>query len=649
MADQRSGSILAVDFGNVNTRAVLIDLVEGVYRLIARAETRTTNEFPAGDVRVGLRRAVTRLTDVTGRGLLNPVGEILTPEHPDRSGVEMFIATTSTGRPLRTAVVGLVPEVSVASSRRAAAGTYVHIVETISLADERSEEDQLNALLASRPDLIFIAGGTEGGAREPVLKLARLAALAVTLVQRGHKPSILYAGNSALIPQINRIFKGLTTVFTAPNVRPSLDDEDLESAQLQLARAFDERQAQRGGGFDAIGAMTTLNAVMPTAQSYDLIVDYLGKTLGGGVLAVDVGSAVSTLSASLNGTAVTAIRTDIGLGHSAESLLALVGEPAIERWLPFTPKPNETRHYTLNKILRPATVPETLKGLYQEHALLRAGVQALLDAARPTWPVGKTGVMPPLELIIGAGAALTRTGHPGFNTLLLLDVIQPTGVTRLQADPHGLIAALGALATLNPEAVVQVLDGLSLEQLGTAISVSGQPAAGKTALKVKIITDAGDTLRQEVEGGHLWVYPLSAGSTARVEVSAGRGLTIGGKSRLRFTAEGGSAGLIFDARGRPLALAAAVEGRAAQMPLWVSEVTGDPVRVIEDSGAGEDVAAPEPVEVQSESRPRRPARTDKPAKDSRSSVRGRFGRRSAAPAADTTEDDAMSELNKLRG
>ncbi len=30
-------SILAVDFGNIHTRALLIDLVEGVYRLVAQS------------------------------------------------------------------------------------------------------------------------------------------------------------------------------------------------------------------------------------------------------------------------------------------------------------------------------------------------------------------------------------------------------------------------------------------------------------------------------------------------------------------------------------------------------------------------------------------------------------------------------------
>lgn len=645
MAEQRSGSILALDFGNVNTRAVLIDLVEGVYRLIARAETRTTSGFPAGDVRVGLRRAAERLTDVTGRKLLNPDGSIITPERPDRSGVDTFVATTSTGRPLRTAVVGLVPDVSIASSLRAAAGTYVQIVETVSLADERTEEEQLNALLASRPDLIFIAGGTEDGARDPVLRLARLACLAVTLVQRGHKPSVLYAGNSALVPRIRQMFKGLTSIFVAPNVRPSLDDEDLEGAQLKLALAFDERQSQRGSGFDVLGTMTSLG-VLPTAQSYHLIVEYLGKALRGNVLAVDVGSAVSTLSASVGGQVTTAIRTDIGLGHSAAMLLELVGEKAVQRWLPFAAAPGQIQHYALNKTLRPATIPETLPGLYQEHALLRAGIRALLDAARPTWAGDKTGLLPAFDRIIGAGSGLTRTGHPGFNALLLLDTLQPAGMTTLQVDPHGLIAALGALASVNPEAVVQVLDGLSLERLGTCVSVSGQPAVGRTALKIRITTEGGEVVRHEVPGGHLWVYPLSGGSTVRVDVSAGRGLSIGGRSRLRFAADGGSAGLIFDARGRPLPLADTPEGRAAQMPLWIAEVTGDPVRALEAPGLSDELTVGE----RSEPRRDRVVQSRPAAKPA--SPRGRFGRRAAAPPPppdDEAEDDTLSELNQLRG
>jgi len=151
-------SILAVDFGNVHTRALLIDLVDGVYRLVAQAEEQTTGSFPISDVGVGFRRVVQQLSGITGRRFLQDNGTIITPEQLDRSGVDAFIATASIGRPLRTVLVGLMPNMSIASAQRAATGTYINIVDVISLDDMRSTEDQLNAIILAHPDLVFITG-----------------------------------------------------------------------------------------------------------------------------------------------------------------------------------------------------------------------------------------------------------------------------------------------------------------------------------------------------------------------------------------------------------------------------------------------------------------------------------------------------------
>ena len=97
VSEQRSGSILAVDFGNVQTRALLIDLVDGLYQLVARGETRTTAGFPANDARLGLNRVVEQITAVTGRKLLTNDGKVISPEQNDRSGVDYFVTTASTG------------------------------------------------------------------------------------------------------------------------------------------------------------------------------------------------------------------------------------------------------------------------------------------------------------------------------------------------------------------------------------------------------------------------------------------------------------------------------------------------------------------------------------------------------------------------
>ncbi len=577
VSEERSGSILAIDFGNVQTRALLIDLVDGYYRLVARGDTRTTAGFPANDARLGLNRVVEQITAVTGRKLLTNDGKVISPEQNDRSGVDYFVTTASTGRTMRTVLVGLVPDVSIASARRALAGTYVEIVESLTLEDARSLEQEINAIVASRPDLIFITGGMEGGAEEPVLRQARAVQQALRLIKGGRKPAVLYAGNSALGQTMRELFGSLATIFIAPNIRPALEEEELEGAQAQLALVYNDQQAKRGG----FGALTRMsrNGVLPTAQSYNLITDYLGQSSGHNVLAVDVGSAVGILSAYVDHHVTTAIRTDIGLGHSAESLRTTVGDAAIERWLPFVVTNTQIHHYALNKTLVPASIPETIKGAFLEHAFLRAGIGALVEAARPTWSkqfsVSQNALTPQFDNIIGAGAGLTDTGTPGFGALLLLDALQVTGISRLQMDSYGIIAALGSLAYANPEAVVQVLESSSMDMLGTVFNVTGMPTINRPVMNVRIKTSDGQVIKHHVPGGHLWVYPLGVGKTASVDVSAGRGLTIGGKRRVKITAEGGSVGLIFDGRGRPLPLALDPVGRAAQIPMWIAEITGN--------------------------------------------------------------------------
>lgn len=636
VSEQRSGSILAVDFGNVQTRALLIDVVDGVYRLVARGETRTTAGFPANDARYGLNRVVEQITAVTGRKLLTTEGKVISPEQNDRSGVDYFVTTASTGRTMRTVLVGLVPDVSIASARRALAGTYVEIVQVLTLEDGSALEDDVNAIVSSKPDLIFITGGMEGGAEEPVLRLTRAVQQALRLIKGGRKPAILYAGNSALASSMRDLFGTLATIFIAPNVRPTLDEEELEGAQAQLALVYNDQQAKRGG----FGALTRMsrNGVLPTAQSYNLIVDYLGQSTGQNVLAVDVGSAVGILSAYVDKHVTTTIRTDIGLGHSADSLLNVVGETGINRWLPFVSSTNQVRHYALNKTLVPGSVPETTKGMFLEHAFLRSGVGALVEASRPTWSkqLGtlQNTPMPRFDTIIGAGAGITQTGSSAFGALLLLDALQATGVARILLDSYGVVAALGSLAYNNPEAVVQVLEGSSLETVGTAFSVTGLPALNRPVMHVRIKTSDGQVIKHHVPGGHLWVYPLEVGKTATVDVSAGRGLNIGGKGRVKVTAEGGSVGLIFDGRGRPLPLAANPSGVAAQIPMWIAEMTGNPPIAIPDDWLTEAKDDNAVVDMESEEAIRKSKQRG-----------GLFGsRRKAAPAPAPAKAEKINQL-----
>lgn len=639
------GSVLAVDFGNVHTRAVLIDLVEGTYRMVAQGRVRTTAGAPVDDIGVGLERVLEQIAAITGRKFIDANGLIM-PERPDRSGMDAFVATASIGRPLQAALVGLMPEVSIASGLRAAAGTYVQIVETISLEDVRGEEAQLNALLTSKPDLFYITGGTEDGAQAPVRRLLSLVQLAVAVLEeRKLTPKVLYAGNSALIPELQRMFPKPGTLLIAGNVRPSLEQETLESAQGALARAFDAIKGSSDESFEALGELSRVG-VIPTSQTYNLLADYLGQTTRSNVLLVDVGSAVSVLAASVGGRVTTTIRTDLGIGHNAHALVEALGADSVRGWLPFNISHAQLNNYALNKTLRLGTVPATLRDLYLEHGLLRAAVSGLLETARPLWtPEADNSAdvpQPYFARIIGAGAGIAGTGSPGMSALLLLDTLQPTGIVTLQSDPFGLIPALGSLAHVHPQAVVQMLDSDGFETLGSAIILEGSIRPGRPALQITLISADGYRSDYKVNGGDLFTYAATNTEEVEVEFKPLNGAAVNGsRRRQRMLLRGGTAGIIVDARGRPLPVTNA-RVRAQQMPLWLSQMTGDIVRAIDANLLEQEAAeAGEFIPAQGRSRSERRAAQQREREQKRAETAARKASRSRRGTAETATEDAQ--------
>ncbi len=572
-------SIIAADFGSVNTRVVLIDLVDGAYRMVAQSVTRTTADDPVRDVAVGLYRTVQQMSEQTGRTLLVESGdEIMRPERKDGSGVDVFLATASVGQPLRVVVVGLMPDVSVSSALHVLAGSYVQVVDRISLADVRTDEQQINAILARKPDLIFIVGGTDAGAEAPILGLVKTVRSAVRIAAK--RPMVLYAGNRAVQSEVRSLLDDLTTLIVADNVRPSLMDEDLSSAQQGLAAIYNEYKVSSGGGFDEVSNASRFG-VLPTVQSYTNIVRYLGETVqqdkntpGAGVLAVDIGSSTTTVAASIRRKPLINIRTDIGVGHSAAGTWEATTPANLRRWLTWDATDAELANYAHNKSLRPATVPQTENGLELEYAFAREAMRIVVDQARQNWPVAVSSSVA-LRPIIGAGTVLSQAPHSGYAAMLMLDAIQPVGLTEIWLDPAGLIPALGTVAYLQPSAVVQMLDEGDLLKVGSVVCVEGRVRRiGRGGMRVKIKLSDGQEVRQEVAAGMIWTYPLPPGQIASVEIRLSRGLTVNGKSNLKLKLEGGAAGLIFDVRGRPLPLPRDADVRALLYPRWVDGTRG---------------------------------------------------------------------------
>jgi len=621
----RTGSILAADFGSVTTRVLLFDVVNGEYRLVGRRDTLSTFDVPHDDVALALRRALRDMGAAMGRRFLDNRENVITPEQEDRSGVDVFVTSASVGRPMRVLMANIVPEASYAAALRAISGTYVQVVGSVSLDEHPSVEDQLNAVLGSRPDLIFFTGGVDGGPHEALLRLAHSLKLALNIIDRPSRPILLYAGNAAIAETIEAIFNDITETIIAPNVLPTWGRPSPQPAADAVAAAYNRYQERVGEGFNAVTAAS--GRIVPTAQAYELMARFFSAQTEKNVLIADMGSATTLLYAVVGGRLYARIASQYGLGHSAYTLLETVGVEAVRQWLPFNIHRSDLEHFARNKALLPASIPMTLRDVYLEHALLRAGMRRLLQEISSQWDGSAA-----FPLIFAAGSALTRTGKPGYNLLLVADCVQPVGVSEVYADAHGVLAALGCLARVDAMAAVQIIDSGNLELLGTLISLDGQPRVGRTAARLTIKT-GGEQIKYNLQGGDVLLLPLPSDHDVELTIACTGSFRVDGRRRVKLKVQGGTAGVMIDARGRPLRLSASVQERAQQMPRWVHLATDDPLHQIPEEWltTAADEVKPSSVVVPLERAPRRARR---------------IGRRraSAAPAEDLPDDVDLTDL-----
>jgi hypothetical protein len=163
-------------------------------------------------------------------------------------------------------------------------------------------------------------------------------------------------------------------------------------------------------------------------------------------------------------------------------------------------------------------------------------------------------VLPWFKILVAAGSVLTRAPNLGQSLLMLLDGLQPTGVTTVGLDQNHLSAALGAAAAVNPILTVQVLDSSTFQYLGTVISPVGYARPGTPVLRVKMSYGPENETTADIKQGALEVFPLPAGQTASIHLQPLHRYDIGmgGPGRGgRLNVHGGTLGVIIDARGRP--------------------------------------------------------------------------------------------------
>ncbi len=286
---------LFIDFGSTFTKVTAVDLKRET--IVATARSFSTVDT---DVMLGLGSALEILKQKLG------VGE-LAAEHK--------FACSSAAGGLRMAAVGLVPKLTVEAARLAAlsAGAKLVGVYAYDLTSGEMEE-----IMAQTPDVILLAGGTDGGNMDVVVNNARMIA-----DSRLNVPVVM-AGNKAAQDEVRSIFSraGKDVRITA-NVLPGVQELNIEPSRQTIRDVFLDRIIHSKGIDKAMVYLDGILMPTPTAvlQAARLLASGTKAEQGlGDLVVVDVGGATTDIHS-------------IGFGKPMQSNVILKGlpEPYLKR------------------------------------------------------------------------------------------------------------------------------------------------------------------------------------------------------------------------------------------------------------------------------------------------------------------------------
>ncbi len=577
-----AGSLLAIDVGTVTTRATLFDVVEGHYRFIATGQAPSTASAPFKDISEGVRSAIENLQSITGRTLLAENHRLIMPSE-DSNGVDTCAASLSAGSAIKTAIVGLLSEVSVESAQRLARSSYLRVVDTINLNDPRKPEQQIDALLGLRPDLVLITGGTDQGATRSLERLIETVGLACYLTPQDKRPALIFAGNSNMAGQVKSNLQSLVSYLSiSPNLRPSLEVENLQPAQHALAEVYTQIRRGQMGGIDELNAWAG-GTLVPTAQAEGRVIRFLSQVYDSrkGILGVDLGASAATVVAAFGNQLSTGVYPQLGLGDGMANLARYVALEDILKWMPIEIPPDTVRDYLYQKSLYPTTLPATVEDLAIEQAVARQVLFVALNSAAKDFPRKvrrpAPGLLPFFEPILAMGSVVSRAPTLGQSLLVLLDGIQPIGVTTLILDQNNLLPALGSAAMRNSILPIQVLESGAFNGLATVIAPNASFRPGTPILRLRLVRSTGEENRLEVKQGELVIMPLATGEEGKLFIQSlhgEMGLGLGSGREKGIPVTGTALGIVIDARGRPLYLSSDAGRRRELIKKWLWTVGG---------------------------------------------------------------------------
>lgn len=333
--------ILATDCGSTTTKAILIERGADGFRLIARGEAPTTVEAPFDDVTIGVLNAMRELEEVTGRTLLAENKVLLRSSfashpssHDNDAGADLYVSTSSAGGGLQMMVMGVVKTMTAESAQRAALGAGAIVMDVIAIDDGRKDYERIQRIRSLRPDMVLLAGGTDGGTVTHVVELAELlvAADPKPRLGIGFRLPVIFAGNKDARDAIRQLLADRFDLRIVDNIRPTLERENLAPAREAIHELFLEHVMQQAPGYNKLTTWVSA-PIMPTPMAVGKLVEEVARQYGLNVLAVDIGGATTDVFSVFGGVFNRTVSANLGMSYSIGNVLAEAGVENLLRWL----------------------------------------------------------------------------------------------------------------------------------------------------------------------------------------------------------------------------------------------------------------------------------------------------------------------------
>ena len=578
--------ILATDCGSTTTKSILIEKIDGEYRLTYRGEAPTTVEAPFEDVTRGVLNAIIELEELSGRTILD--GEkIISPENSNGNGVDIYISTSSAGGGLQMMVAGVVKNMTGESAKRAALGAGSIVMDIIASNDGRKYHEKVKRIRELRPDMVLLSGGVDGGTKSHVVELAEILAAANPKPRLGnnYKLPIIYAGNKEARKEVNKTLVGKTDLRMVDNIRPTLEIENLQPSRDKIHDLFMEHVMAQAPGYDKLKEWTDF-PIMPTPGAVGEIIKRIAKKEKISVIGVDIGGATTDVFSVFKGKFNRTVSANYGMSYSICNVLADAGVDNVSRWLSDDVDNLDLTNRIANKMIRPTTIPQTLEELMIEQAIAREalrlsfiqhkifavslkGVQqerTISDTFEQTMSGVTLVDMEELDMIVGSGGVLSHAPRRAQACKMLIDSFLPEGITQLAVDSIFMMPQLGVLSSVYEKAAIEVFNKDCLIRLGTCIAPLGEGKQGDSMMEYTINVNGSD-IQGELKYGELILIKADF-DLYQAEFRTKGDFTIKNNKDYIGEVYGGEVGIILDGRGRPFNFKFDTQGRKELINNW---------------------------------------------------------------------------------